>query len=843
MKKKAFIFLLLVPFIVAILAFVSASYVIRLSEVYISGVNWKYELNQAFMIKDGRQKLECDPIYDERYPLNEKNTIVWSSSDPSIASIEKEGEDSYLVPLKAGRTTITCTNEANSFFKEFVAIIVDDGGAIVINPIIPFSSSSISGVNYVGLYDTTERYDAKDSAFVTPDAYLDLNIELLGPITMSDIKIEASENVSFDSSLNRVNFLKEGEAYLRFNNPLSEAGSGEISFTLIDALNVYDYDDLINFTNKSSKPYKLVLRSNLESLRNTYNLDTDGKILDKKSKDTNLFGRLDENNELLPFEEDIFTFETTYNHEFLTNYNKEIDEGKHPENEKTNVNIKSGIHIKDDFYGNGFVINAHELTYPSGTQTITVNGETMVIPYLMKDDLFRGPIPFVTLGNPNFSSSEVYPMFTLYGQDNSAFYIDSDNVTLRDVHFKNCDFGNNLTNLEYVGSTLDINADNVRIFDSILENGRNVLRAYSSKNLIVENSLLQNSMEFLFRSGSNEFNHVNYDENVVYYGENGKRLSTSKSSYLAPISSQKELLEKNYKADTVLTFGTISNTQTDVFLSLPESQYTKEDYINTKEIIADALTNETGMYLEDGSKNYVGTTTLKDVLFSNSGISAISLDALPQGTFLETNITSIFGMLLTQYMDGVTIKNLALTGYPTLVNVTGDTRFYDWKNTSNLTFESLVGQDIRSLIEAHGGLGSDFEVQITEDDYLPLKKMLLDNHSDEIIHEERLNLPVYIAGGGYNTNDIIFDETISQKLTSEFTLDPFVYSLDLKAYESDHFMSDPLAKYETMKVAMLRGASNVIGLNEYKMYAIKNDDLSWYNEIPSLDTLRTKATQ
>lgn len=837
MKKKAFLLLLLLPFVIAIFAFVTASYVIRGVEVNISSISLEYKNNTPFKISEGKQLLKASPVYNEVYPLSEGNVLIWTSSNEEVASIEKNGNDYYLVPLKEGETIITCSNEKGTAFSQFTAIIVGDGGAIIVNPLIPFSSSKISGTNYVGLYDSTNAYDTKGNSYLNSDAKLELDVELVGTsFTMDGVTIETSDNIKYDKLTSTITFNNVGPAFIKFNNPYSEVGSASFNFTLIDAINVYDYDDLINYTNKASHPYKLVLRTNLESLVNTYNLDEKGNILSKKNADTSLFGRLDDNGKLESFENDLYIFETTYNHDFLNKWNNEVEAGLHEGEDKTPITVKAGIHIQDDFYGNGFTINAHELTYPSGTQTITINGETMVVPYLESTDLFRGPLPYVTLGNPNYSLAKTLPMYTLYGQDNSAFYIDSDKVTLKDVHFKNCDFGNNLSNLEYVGSTLDINADNVTIEDSIIENGRNVIRTFSSHNLNIENSLIQNAMEFSIKSGSNEYNHVNYDQNVSYLGENGVKLTTSKTSYLSPLDWSKTS-EKTYKSDSMLTASAISNTQAGEFLGITTPNYTKEEFIAFKDILINALTNLDGIVNKDGSKNYAGETTLNNVYFANSGISAISLDSIPQGSFLENNTTSVFGILLGIYMDGASPKNMALTGFPTKVTIKGGTRFYDWKNVDNLTYQSLVGQDIASLIIAHGGLGSGFKVEISEDDYLPIKKILLDNHKDELLNSEKINLPIYYAGGGYNLSDVVIEGELNELFTETYEIDPFTYSLDLKATYSDHFNSDPLAKYETMKVAMLRASSNVLGFNNYKISGIKGNEGTWINESPSLNDL------
>ena len=91
------------------------------------------------------------------------------------------------------------------------------------------------------------------------------------------------------------------------------------------------------------------------------------------------------------------------------------------------------------------------------------------------------------------------------------------------------------------------------------------------------------------------------------------------------------------------------------------------------------------------------------------------------------------------YFD-VTPNNLALTDYPTKVTLKGDCRFYDWKEVSSLTFESLVGQNIRPFIIAHGGISHALDVDINEEDYLSIKKLLLDNYEDLLVSDNKLKV-------------------------------------------------------------------------------------------------------
>ena len=53
-------------------------------------------------------------------------------------------------------------------------------------------------------------------------------------------------------------------------------------------------------------------------------------------------------------------------------------------------------------------------------------------------------------------------------------------------------------------------------------------------------------------------------------------------------------------------------------------------------------------------------------------------------------------------------------------------------------------------------------------------------------------------------------------------------------------MKSPTAIYNTMKVAMLRAASNVLGFNNYRLLTLNNTKNKWLNETPSLSDLSAK---
>ena len=84
-------------------------------------------------------------------------------------------------------------------------------------------------------------------------------------------------------------------------------------------------------------------------------------------------------------------------------------------------------------------------------------------------------------------------------------YVDGDNITINDLELKNCDFGNSLANLEYTGTVMELNGDNITIQNSRLSNGKNVLRSFSNDNVRIYNSMLSYAMNFLITTGSNKF--------------------------------------------------------------------------------------------------------------------------------------------------------------------------------------------------------------------------------------------------------------------------------------------------------------------------------------------------
>ncbi len=813
MRKKAILILLLVPFLIAIIAFASASSKIREVEQDITNISFNYKANEAFILKDKRVKLEAEAIYDKSLPLASSNNLVWLSSDSTIAEVRLLGSDYYLYFLNVGEVTITCQNEKGTVSKSFKATIVGDDGAIILNFDKSTSGQSITGDFIVGLYNL-DYINFNELNLINDVETFNIDFVNTNP---TNLTFDCSNNLEVDLNNKEIRILASGESYLKIydENNLNTLTSN-LEFEVIDGVNVYSYNDLLMATNFCEDAKDIALRVNLESLNNTYDNN-----MNLKSADTVLFGNY--SNGSFNFNNEVYRFTTTFNHDFIDKWNEVA--------EPISTTITAGIHLRSNLYGNGFTINMHNLCYPSDKQEISSGNTTIEVPLLSSNDLFRGPLIYLSIGAPKTNSTlgltnYTYAIYALYGQDNIGLYVDGDNLSVSDVHLKNCDYGNNFYNLEYSGTVLELNGNNISVKDSIIENGRNVIRSFSS-NVNIDNCLLQNGMEFLVKTGSNKGVRVNLEKRI-YYGNSNSLLN---KDYLSPSSN---VMNKDYKADSILTNAALYNTPGGAFFGFSEPIYTKEEIISNNEIIKDALSNEEELYDFNGNKKYDNYLTITNTLFANSGLSAIMLDTLSNGSYLESNITSLFSLLLGQYIPLFPNK-MAYTSYPTNLNLSGDNRFYDWKSIDNLDYSSLLFQDIAGLILAHGGVGS---VEVTDDNYLPLRLLIKkeDTYHLQDGNITHVNLPIMKMGGGPNLSDVNIDDN----LLEEFSVDPYIYSLDLKTEMVDDFMTNNEAKRETMLIAMTRASSNVLGFEPYNFYALKPEEHYWYKETPNVSTLRDR---
>ena len=357
-----------------------------------------------------------------------------------------------------------------------------------------------------------------------------------------------------------------------------------------DGINVYSYADLY-YATKAERP--VVLHNNI--------------------KDD--FGYL--NGQIMYTE-----IETTYDKTYYQNTNQ-LDQTK----------VKVLIEFKNDVYGNGYMINAHNVTYR-----------------LIKDDdgnkiqdeanaLFNGPLNFVAIVEDNGASISVK------AQDNICFAV-YENVTLQNVELRGCDLESaedgtqDLVDLNCIGTTVEVLGDNVTIAYSRINRGRTVLRVFGDINdnekqihLTITNSVLSEAREFIMRVGSNRF---------------------------------------------------IDGVDGNISPNLPGDS--KNEY-NTKKEYHSFTAEQKAAYDE----KYINTfITVRNTVFKDTGIFAVGMDSHFAGPLLHDgqSAAGIFGPNAARYLEEW--YDLAKTSYGAKLTFEGEVELYNWKAVEDVDSSTLI---------------------------------------------------------------------------------------------------------------------------------------------------------
>lgn len=317
------------------------------------------------------------------------------------------------------------------------------------------------------------------------------------------------------------------------------------------------------------------------------------------------------------------------------------------DNRGETARVKVLMQFKNDVYGNGYEINAHNATLgtldTSGSHTAAT--------------LFKGPLNFVA-----FSQNASDGAISVKAQDNICFAV-YEGVTLNNITLRSCKLEPDpttgkldLTDLNDAGTTVEVLGDGVTIEYSRINNGRTVLRVFGDVNdptkeihLTIKKSILSYAREFIIRMGSNCF------------VESEAPLQTTESPYspllLGDSGSEYETMKKGL--------------------------YSKMS------------AEEKAAYDEKFIKTYV---TVEDCVFEEAGIFAIGLDSHFAGMLLydaTKDFPSIAGF--------ESWKRLAKTSYGAKLIFKGDVRMYNWKKLDDIDSSTLISNNIQNLT----GFGSN----------------------------------------------------------------------------------------------------------------------------------------
>ena len=401
-----------------------------------------------------------------------------------------------------------------------------------------------------------------------------------------------------------------------------------------DAVNVSNYLDLLTAT-RAEKP--VVLQGNI---KDDFGRDANGNVV---------------------YTEMVSTYDTTY----YANIGK------------PNPKVKVLLQFKADLYGNGYEINAHNVAYG-----LDSSGQ------LKNDALFRGPLNFVAMSETESSSVSVK------AQDNICFAV-YENTKINNVELRACDLiadtdGNyDLTDLDYVGTTVEVLGDNVDIEYSRITNGRTVLRIFgdaadSSKaiHVNVQNSVLSSAREFVVRMGSNAFEGGSSDNAAPYLQGDTSLSFPAQKAYAAMTAQQKTAYDNKF----IKTF-----------------------------------------------------VHMKNCVMQNAGIFTVGMDTHFSGSALADGSGFLGGTLLSSWHD------MAKTAYGAKLTFEGDVRMYDWKEVDSVNSDTLieiVGET------AYGGIRFDVKELIQEiAENENLKTIVYDGRGDS---KQYVHGGIAFFGGGKN---------------------------------------------------------------------------------------------
>lgn len=784
MKKKNLIILLLIPFVITLVGVITINTTFNFIENDMIGIDWSYDEIEGIKLEDKLHKLVASPIYEQGYPPLKEEALVWSVYDSDnheenkYAKIVNENDNWYLQPLQIGEVKVTCSNKKGNIFKTMTIIIFKEG-AIVVQSKIKASQNNIDPNIYYGEYDFDKSLNKQKATF-------EFEVKTIGDLQINDLQYvnNTPDIIEIDEANKIVKIKTSGDASFTVKTNNDEMVKPmTYSFKVVkDGVNVYDYNQLLACTNKSTNGEIVVLRKSFESINNLNNT-TDNNVV--------CFGNYTDGKKI-DFTSDVYSFETTYNQDYIKAWNEFVN--SNPSYKKISNRVLAGIRVQKDFYGNGYTINLHNLTFPSSTMDVVdSNGNKTTIPALSKDDLYRGPLPFYSLGE-----HDNMPLIEAFGQDNVGMYVDGSNILINDVNLKNCDFGNLMSNLDYVGTVLETNGNNITIKNSRLSNGKQVVRSFSSTNVSIVNSMLSNARNFLLTIGSNDYIKADLLKEYEFTLLNGEKITSTINNYL---------MKSNAGDDTLNAFVIGSFTDKE---KMRKAILDIQNALNDESLIKDI---------------YKGSMNIKDTMFYRSGIASIGMDTMFSGPFLESSTPSVVNMLLTGLNVPYIPNHVGGMSYPVELNITGKTKFYDYKEWNNLDITGLINENISSFVDDAKEMFGVTDANIGDisiDTIFPIKSFLKSSvvtttSSDGKVY---VNIPIAYYGGGANLSKVTFDtedlKYDSCKLTVVDLLDKY---LSLKGIDLDNINLDKL-DLAVIKNVMLKCVTIVTGYEPFKFISV-----------------------
>ena len=534
----------------------------------------------------------------EHFSSDENYSFKATSKNSNVleaGAVVGEANSMFYRAKSAGEATITisCYYQSTKLFEfDYTTTVVE------VYDDLRFKESTLYNWR-LDDYLTIGSKIVKDSQ-ITPNDYtfniMSTNVEA----DQSLLKFE-SLNTDIATIVNdKLHILQNGQATIKITNKygslVGNNTASSITLNCVNGVNVYSYSDLCTATESG------------ECIVVMNDIMLGQKLIEKTSTSTNYVNGMNKEKAIQILNNEVKQISTTYDWTYYKNI-AEID-GK-PITEAPKLNYC--IEFKNDVYGNGFTINAEYITNLIDSSNIPLEGVAK----------FTGPLNLVSIMNAA----------SVKAQDHMAFLIRNDNVTLKNLELKGCDNVDDLTKLNYVGTTLEIMGDNVSLIGCNVQNGRNVVRIfgdYEDKDkqitVNIDKCVLKSAREFLLKIGTNKY----------ILGESDELTSDGFEKASPKLENYEPRIDAN---------------------------------LNNSEF----------------AQKYVKTiVNLKNSMLNNSGIFAVGIETKFAGPCLAGRAYGSWDLPKYGWYD------LAGTSYASVLNVIGDVRIYDWKKLTSLDSSTLL---------------------------------------------------------------------------------------------------------------------------------------------------------
>ena len=424
--------------------------------------------------------------------------IVYEVDDKSLLSIEGH----TLTGLKEGKATLTAYYDSGVLLDRIPVYVVSSNSSALYALDLTSSLSGIASSHVYGRYDL-------DADLQLVDATIELGVfdysaclqdgdQLIPSHKAKQVSIQSgSGSIAYNDESDRYEVIVKGNQDIVISFINSQDEETCLTLPIIEeGINVRSYRDLAYATNHHDGDNPICLQTSLENLEQA--TDSEGnplrnvKPLGLSEEEKNQLDQLGDGTKYLlrSFKSGDLYYEyaeteSTYDTRFLKKLNQ-------------STSLIEALTVHQDIYGNGYSLNFHDLTFPTGKST-NVGGQEKVA--LSKSDIYRGPLSFCGV-----SLSGDKPQVTVNGEDNIILGVHADNLIISNLTVFGANNRPYVTDYEYGGTILSVKGvSNLTIEDSVLQNARNGIRCFSSENVTIDNCLIRNCRDYLIRLGSDEY--------------------------------------------------------------------------------------------------------------------------------------------------------------------------------------------------------------------------------------------------------------------------------------------------------------------------------------------------